>query len=269
MSQPVSGMSGVGSAQQVRPQLTSVGAQAWATKKSQEQAWMLADALHGLWLSAADDSAVDAKFTRSRSAPAAATTQGKRTWLLNRQIALGRAGANERARPALRSRYLRVAGALLTCLTPHHMDRGDARGARRPYSHVVRGRGNCWRRPECSSQPAGQPTYPGQSRPPNLVVGAASSRRGSWTVRLCGSGIPGDYMPNSENPDSATEAAARVVYEFLAGFSEPWVLGIMSRLGGTADKAVATTVSQPTPDAAPDPASDAFGKPATRGGQTT
>lgn len=223
-----------------------VGSHGWlasSKKPSEEQAWALADSLHVVWIRTADKAAIDAEFARLGESNSL-DDENKRAFLLSRHSALRQAGAHERARAALRSKYLRAAGGLLTALIIMAWlvalsatgDRstitlcalaggvgGALSGARsmRDSSgiHIARVFQTWW-----YVQPA---------------VGAAV---GLFVYALLASSVL--TLPGSASTDATTEAAARIVYAFMAGFSEPWILRVMERLGGTADKAATTAMEQ-------------------------
>ena len=239
---------------------------------SEEQAWLLADSLQALWIRTADGPAIDAEFRRQGGSnpPSGMDGMQKRAWLLSAHTRLQRAGAYERARAALRAKYLRLAGGVLIGLVAISWivawrvspDREEGTISLCALAGALGGALSGARSLRDSRRI--QETRIFQTwwwvQP---VVGAAV---GLFVYALLASSVL--TLPGSDSADAATEAAARIVYAFLAGFSEPWILGIMDRLGGTADRAATAAASPPASSSTPSPAQPDADKTLTTRTQT-
>jgi hypothetical protein len=234
-------------------------------RPSDEQAWLLADSLEALWIESAADDAIEEEYARKAPETAEAgelTGQQKRVWLLSHHTESQRIGSRGRARVALRTRYLCFAGMLLMLLV-----------------------GSVWALALIALDDDATIIFCALG---GAIGGAVSGARGLrdsrrihqarifqtwWWVQPAVGGAVGLFvyallisnvltLPGSVSNDPVEQSAARIIYAFVAGFSEPWILGIMSRLSGAADNA-ATMAGRPTPDL---PTFDTPASPATTKG---
>lgn len=230
------------------------------TQPSEEQAWALADALQSLWIRTANEEALDEEYTRRTGAApeAGMSAERKRAWLRRNYTSLQRAGAHERARAALRAKYLRLAGCLLILLVVAAA--AIALIATQDYATVSL----CALAGAVGGALSGARTL----RDSHRLQDTRSFQTWLWVQPIVGAAVglflyallesPVLALPGSDDGGETSQAAARIVYAFLAGFSEPWLLGVMDRLGSTADKAAtqAVTTRQPgNPDNPENPVS--------------
>ena len=211
---------------------------------SEEQAWILSDALTNHWIRTASADAIDEHLGRFHdpAPPGGMTDQRKREWLLGQQAILQRAGAHERARSALRARYLQRAGWLLAVLVL------GAWGVAIAVSHDRAAITLCALAGAIGGGLSGARGLRDSSRIQETRV----FQTWWWVQPLVGAAVglfvyallasPVLTLPGSSDPDEVKRTAGRVVYAFVAGFSEPWLLGIVGRLGGSADSAATAAV---------------------------
>ncbi|MDQ5840750.1 MAG: hypothetical protein M3537_06340, partial [Chloroflexota bacterium] len=205
------------------------------TQPSEEQAWALADALQSLWIRTANEEALDEEYTRRHGTPPniGMSAERKRAWLRRNYTSLQRAGAHERARAALRAKYLRLAGVLLILLV---VASGTiALIATKEYATISL----CALAGAVGGALSGARTL----RDSNRIQDTRSFQTWLWVQPIVGAAVglflyallqsPVLALPGSDDGSVESQAAARIVYAFLAGFSEPWLLGVMDRLGRT------------------------------------
>lgn len=220
-----------------------------------EQVWALADGLRSVWIAAAPKKAITAyAFSRDQPPVEGAESGDEETFrrVLERQHQMRRnRGAHERARAALRGRYLRRVGRILWALVAAALCvglvvapapgvlilsgvagaiGGTLSGARalRDSTEVERARGfSAW----WWVQPA---------------VGAAV---GMFLYALLLS--PVLKLPGTDTGPAEPLAAAYIAYAFVAGFSEPFLLGVLGKLTGAADRAADQAASPPEAGASP------------------
>lgn len=151
-----------------------------------------------------------------------------------------------RTRPALAARAVPPQRRL----RPHdprgrrHGRRHDRRGRRRSR-HAVRPRRRDRRHAGRRTKHPRLSQAPRRALLPDVVVGAARGRVRGRSLRLRAAGV-GRHRPAWLGlPEAMRQATSRIVYAFVGGFSEPWLLGILTRLGGAADKAAETKDSAP------------------------
>ncbi|KAA1420728.1 hypothetical protein FE697_017480 [Mumia zhuanghuii] len=243
----LSSLAGVGSDPTLRD--TRIGAirreHAWlttATPKnppSEEQAWALVDELQTLWICTASTAAVADAVSRVTEprAPKQLPDADKRDWLLGSHIEHQRARGRARARQSLRARYLRNAGFALTTLvvvgTVVAVVVGDDDGV------VLL----CGLAGAIGGTLAGARSIRDSRRLRDAlffqtwwwVQPAVGFAVGLFVYALLASSVI--ILPGSDSPEAMRQATSRIVYAFVGGFSEPWLLGILTRLGGAADKA--------------------------------
>ena len=236
-----------------------------------EQAWELADALRALWLDQASESALLA-YASEHPAPGLATPASVagqaahlRVRLLHDHEVRRKRGSHERARAALRTHYLQRVGAILWALVLTSTAVGvavadDVGGllltalagatggalsgtrALRDTVNLTRARGfQAW----WWIQPA---------------VGAAV---GLLVYAVLESPILS--LPGSDSASSTERTSSFVVYAFAAGFSEPFILGILAKITGAADAAADDAANPPrasglTREPAAVPSSDVGGR---------
>lgn len=225
-----------------------LGAHEWlrdGKPPSEEQAWILSDSLTNYWIRTTSADAIDEQLGRFHdpAPPEGMTDQRKREWLLGQLAALQRAGSHERARSALRARYLRRAGGLLTVLVAAAWGVGLAISQERTAVTL------CALAGAIGGGLSGARSLRDSSRIQETRV----FQTWWWVQPLVGAAVglfvytllasPVLTLPGSGDPDDVKRTAGRVVYAFIAGFSEPWLLGIVNRLGGSADSAATTVVS--------------------------
>ena len=221
--------------------------------RTPEQAWGLADALRALWLDLAPEDALLAYASEhpvprpATSASAAERAAHLRVWLLHDHDARRKRGSHERARAALRTHYLQrvgailwalvltstvvgivvaddVGGLLLTALAGATGGALSGTRALRDAVNLTRARGfQAW----WWIQPA---------------VGAAV---GLLVYAVLQSPILS--LPGSDAASSTARTSSFVVYAFAAGFSEPFILGILAKITGAADAAANDAANPPRP----------------------
>jgi hypothetical protein len=217
-----------------------------------EQAWALADALRSLWLDLAPHEDLYAYMMRHplRGRPDA-DDPGDPILKMRRRLIFDHQerrelGSHKRARAALRAHYLYRVGVVLWLLVAmallvgsllgHHAGDliltalagaigGTLSGARalRETSDIKRTRvfqAWWWVQP---------------------VVGAAV---GLFTYALLTSGVL--TLPGASLGEEVAHTSGLVVYSFAAGFSEPFVLGILEKITGAADVAANSAANPPS-----------------------
>jgi hypothetical protein len=209
-----------------------------------DQAWALADSLRTVWIATATDDEMAVALTGQPSPPPSLTgSEQTRLWLHHRHVNEQATAARERAQAQLRTRYLSKAGLILAVLVAA-----------------------AWIAAVLTSRQVGIVSLCGLA---GAIGGAVHGARGVrdsrkltdtqtfqtwwWVQPLVGSAVglfvfallssPVLTLPGSTSDNATSRAAAFVVYAFLAGFSEPWLLGIMDRIGGVADRAAKATSS--------------------------
>jgi hypothetical protein len=219
---------------------------------SEEQGWALADALAAAWIRTAPEQDLEVEWSRFKEhAPRDPTPETKRAWLLRTYVDRQRAGAHDRARGALRSKYLRNAGLMLAALVGgtwvvavvFDVTSGDAVLTLCALSGALGG------------------TLSGARalRDVSRLADARAFQTWWWVQPLVGAAI-GMFLyallasavitlPGSESPDPQEQAAARIVYAFIAGFSEPFLLRVMDSLAGVAQRAAPAPVPPSPMDA--------------------
>ena len=211
-----------------------------------EQAWALADSLRALWIQSADLMSFAPYLDDHPVArPESRTDDRLRQYLAYGHDQRRKNGMHARARGALRTRYLQRVGRILWILVTIALliglivandagglllaaiagaTGGTLSGARslRDSSHIREARGfQAW-----------WWVQPG--------VGAAA---GLFLYALLTSSIL--TLPGTVATDTSTGTSAIVVYAFVAGFSEPFVLGVIAKIAGAADAAADAAASPP------------------------
>jgi hypothetical protein len=216
-------------------------------RPSEEQAWALADSLQALWLGLASGDALRAEATRCGNGALAKLESDDRVRArLRREFESQQSdGAEKRAQSALRARYLRAAGATLV---------GSV-----VLTYVV-----AW----SLSSDRGTLTLCALAGMLGGLISSARKLRDAktmldlqlfqtwwWVQPAVGAGVgmllyallksPIVSLPGADANDPATQTAALVVYAFLAGFSEPWLLKVLQGIGGAAEDAANANKSDP------------------------
>jgi hypothetical protein len=217
-----------------------------------EQAWALADALRSLWLDLAPHEDLYPYMVKHplRGRPDTDDPDNPilemRRWLIFDHQERRELGSHKRARAALRAHYLYRVGVVLWLLVAmallvgsflgHHAGDlvltalagaigGTLSGARalRESSDIKRTRvfqAWWWVQP---------------------VVGAAV---GLFTYALLTSGVL--TLPGASLGEEVAHTSGLVVYSFAAGFSEPFILGILEKITGAADVAANSAANPPS-----------------------
>ncbi|WP_370614352.1 hypothetical protein [Mumia sp. Pv 4-285] len=216
-------------------------------RPSEEQSWALVDELQTLWICTASTAAIADAVSRVTGPPAPKqlAETAKRDWLLGSHVEHQRGRGRARARHSLRARYLRNAGFALTTLvvvgTVVAMIVGDDDG-------VVM---LCGLAGAIGGTLAGARSIRDSRKLRDAlffqtwwwVQPAVGFAVGLFVYALLASAVI--VLPGSDSPEAMRQATSRIVYAFVGGFSEPWLLGILTRLGGAADKAAETKDSAP------------------------
>jgi hypothetical protein len=234
-----------------------VSEHSWITETEQrtpptlEQSWAMADALRALWIhSAAPKSLAPYVAAHPISIQGSPDDDELRQHLAYDHQQRRERGTHTRARIALRTRYLQRVGRILWCLVAIALlvalgvsedagglllasiagaTGGTLSGARslRDSSDIREARGfQAW-----------WWVQPG--------VGAAV---GLFLYALLTSAIV--TLPGTDPADTSTRTSAIVVYAFVAGFSEPFVLGVIAKITGAADAAANAAAGPPVPKGA-------------------
>jgi hypothetical protein len=224
---------------------------------SEEQGWALADALAVAWIRTAPEQDLDVEWSRFKDhAPRDSTLAAKRAWLLRNYVDRQRAGAHDRARGALRSKYLRNAGLMLAGLVggtwvvavAFDVNSDDAVLTLCALSGALGGTLSGARALRDVSRLADARAFQTWWWVQPLVGGAI----GMFVYALLASAVM--TLPGSESADLHEQAAARIVYAFIAGFSEPFLLRVMDSLAGVAQRAAPAPAPPPKDAARADPA---------------
>jgi hypothetical protein len=208
---------------------------------SEEQAWALVDALSAVWIRTASRPDLEVELLKFEDPVLQSDIgdQERRAWLLDRYVMHQRDLTRERARGSLRSKYLRNAGLMLavlvigTWLVAVALDVGSG-------DTVIT---------LCALAGAIGGTLSGARalRDAHRIVDTRTFQTWWWVQPLVGAAI-GMFiftllassvitLPGSESRDPQAQAAARIVYAFIAGFSEPFLLKVMDGLAGVAQRA--------------------------------
>jgi hypothetical protein len=216
-----------------------------------EQAWELADSLRALWLDSASESAL-AAYATEHPLPRIATSAGDadqaarlRVWLLHDHEVRRKRGAHERARAALRTHYLQRVGAILWALVLTSTVVGlsvandvggllltalaGATGGALSGTRALRETVNLTRARAFQAwwwiQPAVGATV-------GLLIYAVLQS-------------PILSLPGSDSASTVARTSSLTVYAFAAGFSEPFILGILAKITGAADAAANDAANPP------------------------
>ncbi|MGH1564669.1 hypothetical protein [Mumia sp. DW29H23] len=206
---------------------------------SEEQSWMLVDELQTLWITTASTVAIADAVTRASdpAAPEGLAATAQRDWLLGNHLEHQRGRSRARARHALRARYLRNAGYMLTSLvvvaTVVALVISDDDGV------ILL----------CGLAGAIGGTLAGalSIRDTRKLRDALFFQTWWWVQPAVGFAV-GLFvyavlssqviiLPGSDATETVVRSTSLIAYAFVGGFSEPWLLGVISRIGGVADKA--------------------------------
>lgn len=221
----------------------------WAERSkpspSPAQAWALANSLRALWIrTAADDEvAVAVKYLSYPPPPEDLTPEYYRAWLVQSHSDRQRVMAYDGVRAEIRGAYLTKAGVVLAVLVAatwaaasllSSLDTTIAlcalAGGIGGAVHGARGLRDSQKLRDTKAYQTWWWVQP--------FVGASA---GLLIVALFTSGVL--VLPGTGSADATARTAALIVYAFLAGFSEPWLLGILDRIG--ADDKAADDVPPP------------------------
>lgn len=219
---------------------------------SEEQAWVLADSLHALWLHTASPEAIAAESKEKLSRIDPENLPELRVALHRAYLVRQRDGAHDRARAAMRAKYLGRAGRVLLFLViMGWIVAIIANGLRFTVTDTVLTL--CALGGAIGGSLSGNRALRIVSKVSETrtfqtwwwvqpVVGAAV---GMFVYALLSSGVL--EFPGTDRTDDNEAYASWVVYALIAGFSEPFLLSILDRLGGAANRAANEDISTRAP----------------------
>jgi hypothetical protein len=201
---------------------------------SEDQAWALADSLQAVWVQMADKAALLSEAVPGGDQPSQQTPEESLRAMVSRRVeAQQRQQAQERLRRSLRSRYLRAGGAimaiavLLLWIVAFVLvaDRGTLTLC--ALAGII----------------GGLIASALRLRDSVAIVDVQFFHTWWWVQPAVGAAVgmfiyallrtPILVLPGTaDTNDAASRMAASIIYAFLAGFSEPWLLGVLEGLGG-------------------------------------
>lgn len=218
------------------------------TAPTLEQGWALADALRDIWIRHASvDELAAYELKHPSGLPDDAPLPRRRQQVLHGQQRRRDEGLRERTRMALRASYLRrigrlLLGLVLTTGAVAVLVADDAGG-------VVL---------TAAAGAVGGALSGARSLRDAVDAGRARSFRAWWWVQPTVGAAVGLFtyallrstlltLPGSTSTDDAVRTSAFVVYAFAAGFSEPFFLGVMAKISGSADAAAEAHINPGAP----------------------
>lgn len=222
-------------------------------RPSLEQAWLLVDDLHALWIGRASDHDIWMEFSSKSGPPQHVSTEDRRGWLRQQHAQTAALGRHNRLLISLRTRYLRKAGTLLGVLVlvavvfgiVHWLTEGTTIKGQLifPLSALAGSIGGALSGSlnvrEAYTQSATRAFQTWWWVQP--IVGAAVGLFMSVLLMSQVLTLPGTTAIGIQ------KVWAILVYALVAAFSEPFFLGILSRLGASANKAAEASAEQSPP----------------------